>query len=289
VDVYYNIDIEKTIGFIKNETEYKDGFTFNKKTNNKISALVPVHVWGNASWLDKLVPLCEERNIAIVEDAAESMGTRYINGEYSGKHTGTIGLLGCLSFNGNKIITAGGGGMILTDDADLAEKAKYLTKQAKDDKVRYIHDEIGFNFRLTNIQAALGVAQLEKLPDFLKRKKEINHQYVKLLEKIEGLTIADVPEFAENNHWLNLLQIESEIYGVDREALMAQLGKSGIQTRPVWALNHLQRPYQDCQNYKIERAEDLVEKSLCLPSSTSLNNTELKKLIDHLRSPAKII
>ena len=116
-----------------------------------------MHVFGHAVWLDDLVQLCEGRNISVVEDAAESIGTRYINGEYSGKHSGTIGHLGCLSFNGNKIITTGGGGMILTDDEELAEKARYLTTQAKDDHVRYIHHEIGYNFCLTNIQAALGV------------------------------------------------------------------------------------------------------------------------------------
>ena len=172
--------------------------------------------------------------------------------------------------------------MILTDDKELADKARYLTTQAKDDPIRYLHNEIGYNFRLTNIQAALGVAQLEKLPEFLRQKKEINHQYVKLLEKIEGLAISSVPKYAENNYWLNLLQINSETYASDRETLMDRLGKNGIQTRPVWALNHLQRPYQGCQNYKIERAKDLVEKSLCLPSSTSLNNADIKKLIDYL-------
>ena len=159
-DKYYNIDAEKTIEFIKNETVFKNGFTYNKKTNNKITAIIPVHVWGNACWLDELIELCNKQNIAIVEDACESLGTFYNAGKYKGKHTGTFGKLGCLSFNGNKIITAGGGGMILTDDESLSEKAKYLSTQAKDDPVRYVHDEIGYNFRLTNIQAALGVAQL---------------------------------------------------------------------------------------------------------------------------------
>jgi dTDP-4-amino-4,6-dideoxygalactose transaminase len=210
------------------------------------------------------------------------MGTRYINGEYSGKHTGTIGLLGCLSFNGNKIITTGGGGMILTDDVDLAEKAKYLTKQAKDDRLRYIHDEIGYNFRLTNIQAALGVAQLEQLPGFLERKKDIHQEYVETVETIEGLTMAKIPDYAENNHWMNLLQINGTTYGTNREGLMARLEKNGIQTRPVWALNHKQKPYQDCQSYKVDRAEELVNNSLCLPSSTSLSDDQIYKVMDSL-------
>ena len=281
-DNYYNIDAEKTIEFINKETVFKDGFTFNKKTNRKITAIIPVHVFGHTTWLDELVPLCEERNIAIVEDAAESMGTRYINGEYSGKHTGTIGLLGCLSFNGNKIITSGGGGMILTDDAYLSKRAKYLTKQAKDDRVRYIHDEIGYNFRLTNIQAALGVAQLEQLSGFLKRKGEISHQYQNALNGVDGLSIADVPDYADNNHWVNVLQIDNEVYGEDRDSIMLRLEKNGIQTRPVWGLNHLQKPYRYSQSYKVDKAEEFVANSLCLPSSSNLTDDEINNVISYL-------
>ena len=169
-DSYYNIDAGKTIEFINNETVFKNGCTYNKKTGKKISAILPVHIWGNACWLDELMELCEERNIAVVEDACESLGTFYNDGEFSGKYTGTIGKLGCISFNGNKIITTGGGGMILTDDKDLSVKAKYLTTQAKDDPIRYVHDEIVYNFRMTIIQAALGVAKLDQLPKIIKRK-----------------------------------------------------------------------------------------------------------------------
>ena len=268
--------------FFDEETEYKNGYIRNKKTGKRISAIVPVHVFGNAVWLDEIIRLCEERNIAIVEDASESLGTFYKEGKYKGKHTGTIGKLGCLSFNGNKIITTGGGGMILTDDEYLAEKARYLTTQAKDDSVRYIHHEIGYNFRLTNIQAALGVAQLEQLSGFLKRKKEINQQYVKAVEQIKGLVMAAVPNYADNNQWMNLLQINSKTYGEDREVLMKRLEGNSIQTRPVWGLNHLQKPYRDCQNYKIEKTDELVAKSLCLPSSTNLQNEDLKNIVGML-------
>ena len=283
-DDYYNIDAEKTIEFINKETVFKEGFTYNKKTNRRISAIIPVHVFGHAAWLDELVELSVWRNISIVEDAAESMGTRYINGEHSGKHTGTIGILGCLSFNGNKIITTGGGGMILTDDKELAEKARYLTTQAKDDPVRYVHQEIGYNFRLTNIQAAIGVAQLEQLKGFLDRKASIHHQYVKAVEPIEGLGMAPSPDYANNNHWLNILQIDPEVYGRDRETLMKDLQTKGIQTRPVWYPNHLQMLYRDCRVYQINRAERLVETSLCLPSSNFLKTNDLNKVIYNLKS-----
>jgi len=281
-DKYYNIDAEKTVEFIKNETVFKNGFTYNKKTNNKIIAIIPVHVWGNACWLDELIELCNEQNIAIVEDACESLGTFYNQGKYKGKHTGTIGRLGCLSFNGNKIITTGGGGMILTDDETLAEKAKYLTTQAKNDPIRYVHDEIGYNFRLTNIQAALGVAQLEQLPEILQRKNEIYHFYRKELEGVDGLSISKVPDYADNNHWINLLKIDTGLYVDDREDIMKRLEENGIQTRPVWTLNHEQKPYKDYQYYKIENAKKLVENSICLPSSSNLTNENLNKIVSQL-------
>jgi len=281
-DDYYNIDVSKTIQFLEKETEYRNGYTWNKKTGKRISAFIPVHVFGNAVWLDEIIRLCKELNIKVVEDAAESIGTRYINGKYSDKHTGTIGNLGCLSFNGNKIITTGGGGMILTDDESIAEEAKYLTTQAKDDPVRYIHNEIGYNFRLTNIQAALGVAQMEQLPRFLKRKREIYKQYRSAFNDVDGITIATVPDYASNNYWINILKINSEIYDEDPEALMERLARKGIQTRPVWALNHLQKPYRNCQSYKVEKAEKLVNKSLCMPSSTSLTDENLNYVITQL-------
>ena len=243
-DKYYNLDQEKTIDFIKNETVLKDGFTYNKITNKKIAAVLPVHIWGNAVSLEELIPLCIERNIHVIEDASESLGTFYRKGKYLGEHTGNIGKLGCLSFNGNKIITTGGGGMILTDSDELAEKTRYLTTQAKDDEIQYIHNEIGYNYRLTNIQAALGVAQLEQLPKFLQRKKEIHMQYLSEIMNIDGLTLAKTPDYASSNFWLNILQIDEKKFGEDRNILMARLRENGIQARPVWQLNHLQIPYQ---------------------------------------------
>ena len=283
-DQHYNIDIDKTIHFIQNQTEYRNGNTYNKETGKRISALIPVHVWGNAVWIDDIYTLCTERNISIVEDASESLGTFYSKGKFTGKHTGTIGKLGCISFNGNKIITTGGGGMILTDDESLAKKARYLTTQAKDDPVRYIHNEIGYNFRLTNIQAALGVAQLEQLPGFLNRKREIYHQYKDGFMDIDGLDLSESPEYAINNHWLNVVRIDGLKYSFDRELLMLNLSEYGIQTRPVWGLNHLQTPYQKHQNYLIDNAVALVANSLCLPSSMNLSIDDLDRILSILKT-----
>jgi len=217
-----------------------------------------------------------------VEDACESLGTFYNNGKYKGKHTGRIGKLGCLSFNGNKIITTGGGGMILADDETLAEEAKYLTTQAKDDPINYIHNEVGYNFRLTNIQAALGVAQLEQLPLYLESKQKIFSKYVNMTKTIEGLSIVKTPSYANNNHWLTILQIDEKKYGKNRKNLMLRLESSSIQARPVWNLNHLQKPYKDCQSYSIEKATELIKNSLCLPSSVNLNELEISRISDVL-------
>ena len=246
-------------------------------------------MWGNAVWLDDLVDICEERNILIIEDASESLGSFYTEGKYCKKHTGSIGLLGCLSFNGNKIITTGGGGMIITNDSELANKAQYLITQAKDDPIRYIHNEIGYNFRITNIQAALGLAQLEQLPKFLKNKRKLYEKYVDLIQKINGLSIVPPPDYSQNNHGINILSINSKDYGFCMEEIMSKLNIDGIQTRPVWFPNHLQKPYLDCEKYKIRFAEKLVENSLCLPSGSGLNKDDIELVISFLKNYKKNI
>jgi aminotransferase in exopolysaccharide biosynthesis len=283
-DEYYNIDIEKTIEFITSETYFKDGYTYNKKTEKKIAAIIPVHVFGNAVRLKELNSICIEKNIIIIEDATESLGTYYNKGSYKGKHTGTIGEFGCLSFNGNKIITTGGGGMLLIKDVRLAKRAKYLTTQAKDDDERYVHNDIGYNYRLSNIQAAMGVAQLEKLPKFLKIKKKNFNIYKEYIDKIVGLHVVNVPDYAENNHWMYALQLEKSQYGKSRDDVVQFLSNHNIQTRPVWHLNHLQKPYKNFQFFKIERALELAEKTLNLPCSTNLQKHEIEVIVELLKN-----
>jgi len=277
-DNYFNIDQHKTISFIKTGTFFNNGYTYNKLTKKKITAIIPVHVWGNAVWMDDLVELCNKRNIAIIEDGSESLGTIYSKGNHKGQHTGTIGKIGCISFNGNKIITTGGGGMIITDSQEVAEKAKYLTTQAKDDPINYIHDNIGYNFRLTNIQAAIGVGQLEQLPDYIERKQKNFSNYVEITKSIDGLSIVKTPSYAKNNHWLTILKIDEKKYGENRKTLMYRLENSGIQSRPVWGLSHLQKPYRDYQSYSVEKATELINNSLCLPSSVNLDESQMNRI-----------
>lgn len=282
-DRYYNIDIEKTIEYLATQTVHKKGITTNKVTGRRIAAIVPVHVFGNPVNIEPLVAFCRDLNIAIVEDATESLGSFYTQGQFAGRHTGTIGELGCLSFNGNKIITTGGGGMIITNDAELAARARYLTTQAKDDEVRYVHNEIGYNYRLTNIQSAIGSAQLEQLPRFVETKRRNYLVYKEAINAIEGLILAEVPPYANANCWMYAVQVDKKLYGAGPEDVMKRLEKERIQTRPVWKLNHLQKPFELCETYKIERAFELHACSLNIPCSVNLTMRHLQIVIQALQ------
>ena len=277
-DEYYTIDVNKTIDFINKETRIIKKkvsgndltITVNKKTGNRITAIIIVHIFGNASRLDKLVNLCRKKNIALIEDAAESIGTIYTLDKFKKKHTGTIGTVGCLSFNGNKIITTGGGGMILTNSRKIAKKARYLTTQAKDDPIYSIHNEVGSNFRLTNIQAALGLAQLESLSKYIKKKKIIHERYKKKINKIKGLFISNTSHYARCNYWLNILEIYNNTSKKKLSKIIKYLNKNGIEVKPLWHPNHLQKKYKNCQTYKLDNVNNIYQSRLCLPSSPQL-------------------
>ena len=170
-DNFFNIDVDKVINFLNKNTYIKSNHCYNKITKKRISAIIIVHVWGNLVNLDSLILICKKKKIKIIEDASEALGSFYSKGKFKNKHAGTIGDVGCLSFNGNKIITSGAGGMILTNKKSLSKNAEYLINQAKDNSKYYIHNEIGYNFRLTNLHSAIGLAQLEKINEILKIKK----------------------------------------------------------------------------------------------------------------------
>ena len=282
-DNFYTIDIKKTIEFILKKTTLvkikKNGKFFyvsvNKDTKKIIRALIVVHVFGNPVYLDKLKKICDQRKIKIVEDAAESLGSFYTKGKYKKRHVGTIGELGCLSFNGNKIITSGGGGMILTNNKSLATKAKYLINQAKNDPLFYKHNEIGYNFRLSNLHASLGLVQLYKLKKFLFFKKKIHTQYSKFFSNIEYLNISDIPKYASSNYWLNILEINKKINKTGFKKIVSDLKKLKIEVRPIWKPNHLQKMYNKYQQYKINNIKSFYFNRLCLPSSPMLTNKEV--------------
>jgi len=281
-DDYMNIDPEKTREFCRTECKVTSKGLKNKKTNRIIKAILPIHVFGNPCDMEKIMNIAETYNLKIIEDATESLGSYYTEGIYKGRFTGTIGDVGVYSFNGNKIITTGGGGMIVTNDEYIAKKAKYLTTQAKDDPIRYIHNEIGYNFRLTNIQAALGVAQLEQLNDFIQIKKKNYKLYKERINDIRGLKILNIPEHTSSNYWFYSLIIDKNEYGMDKEELMNKLEKKEIQTRPLWYPNHMQKPYLNNQYYKIEKALWFWERVLNIPCSSNLREEDIKNIVSIL-------
>ena len=280
-DEYCNIDVKKTIEFINKETFFKKQFTYNKKTKNKISAIIVVHVFGNPVNLEPLIKICKKRNIKIIEDGSESLGSKYISGKLKNKHTGTVGYLGCLSFNLNKIVTSGGGGMILTNNKKIAKKAKYLTNQAKDDSINFVHNSIGYNFGLTNIHAAIGYAQLSKLNKVLLQKKKIFLQYKKNLNSNKNLRLISNPKYSQSNHWLNLVQLIKQKN--KKNKLIKKFSMKKIEVRPIWRCNHLQKPYLNYQKYKITKAPKMVSNCLCLPSSYFLKTDKIKKISNLLK------
>ena len=283
VDDYFNIDVKKTKYFLEKCTFTKNGFTYNKKSKRKISALIIVHTFGNLADINSLTKICNRKKINIIEDAAESLGSYYRFNSKKFKHSGTIGKVGCLSFNGNKMLTCGGGGMILTDKKDLAEKAMYFATQAKDDSINFVHNEVGYNFRMTNIHAAIGVAQLEKINKFLINKRQIKNKYLNKILKISGVLLVQSPKYSKSNNWLNLIKINSGKFKKNKKQLIKMFLNNSIQVRPVWYPNHLQKPYKNFETYKITNAPRLVNKTLCLPSSSHLKSSQINKIVSILK------
>jgi len=282
-DNHMNIDCAKLREFCARECRVTKFGLKNRKTRRIIKAVIPVHVFGNPCDMDGIMKIARQYRLKVIEDATESLGSYYTSGVYKDKFTGTVSDIGVYSFNGNKIITAGGGGMIVTNNRLLAEKARYLFNQAKDDPIRYIHMEIGYNFRLTNLQAALGLAQLEQLKGFIKTKKDNYGLYKKFLKGLRGIEILSVPEGTAPNYWFYPLIVEKKEFGMDRDGVMDHLRLKGIQTRPIWHLNHLQRPYRKNQTYKIENAPRFWKKTLNLPCSTNLDTRQIKYITSVIR------
>ena len=256
------MNIDKLRTFCEKECVFEDDKLINKTTKKHIKAILVVHVFGNMADMSSIMEIADTFNLKVIEDATEAIGTYYISGEYKGKHAGTIGDIGVYSFNGNKIMTTGGGGMIVSNNEDLLSRAKHLTTQAKSDELYYTHDEIGFNYRMTNLQAALGLAQLEQLEDFIITKKRNYDYYKKELNNVDGLKILDFKEEIRPNYWFYGLYIE-DYFKLNRDELISYLASHKIQTRPIWGLINEQAPYLNALGYEIEKAKDyLTKKSL---------------------------
>lgn len=277
-DNYLNLDVEKLLDFIKQECKLTKKGLINKKTKRTVKAIIPVHIFGNPCNLGAIMQVAKNYQIKVVEDATESLGAYYTEGSYARSFTGTIGDFGVYSFNGNKVITTGGGGMIITNSPTLARKAKYLINQAKDDTIQYIHHQIGYNFGLTNLQSALGLAQLENLDKFIGIKKHNYELYRKLLRGIDGIELLDVPQSCSPNYWFYSMLVDKERFGMDKEQLRQRLQKKNIQARPIWRLNHLQRTYRKNQAYRIKKATWYWKRVLNIPCSSNLNEAQINRV-----------
>ena len=269
----WQMDLTLLESFLESKTYQEEGLTYHTDDQRCIRAIMPVHVLGNMCDMDKLQELARTYNLIIVEDSTEALGSTY-----RGQHAGTFGMFGTFSFNGNKIITTGGGGMIVTQDEALAKHAKHLTTQAKTSPSEYIHDEVGYNYRLVNLLAAMGVAQMELLPGFLERKKEIDRRYREALEP-EHYIFQKITPHVTPNHWLQTMKVK------DQQAMIRHLNDHGIECRPFWVpMNELQMyqhvPYVTHQHV----AQEVYRHCISIPSSTNLTDEQVTKVIDVIRS-----
>lgn len=259
------IDAAKLREYLTNNTSQQSGHCINKNTGNIIRALVPMHTFGHPSDIESLLSVAHDFNIVLVEDAAESLGS-----SYNGQHTGTFGLLGTLSFNGNKTITTGGGGAILTNNADLARRAKHLTTTAKLPHAwEFRHDEIGYNYRMPNINAALGCAQLEQLPDKLKAKRDLFQEYKQAFAHIQGLKLFSELKNCHSNYWLQTLIIDGD-QTEQRNLILKATNAAGIGTRPVWVLMNELAPFKKAPRADLVTAKTLASRILNIPSSPNI-------------------
>lgn len=245
--------------FLKSNTRIKKNICYNIATGNRIAACVPMHTFGYPCRIDEIAEICNHYHIALVEDAAESIGSTY-----KGKHMGTFGLFGILSFNGNKTVTCGGGGAIVTHDGELAKTAKHITTTAKvPHSYEYVHDAIGYNYRLPNLNAALACAQLEQLDFFVENKRELARIYQEFFQSI-GIPFIHDPEYARSNYWLNSIILPNR---KAREEFLQATNEAGVMTRPIWRLMNKLEMYRDCQTDALANAQWLEDRIVNIPSS----------------------
>lgn len=269
----WQIDLDLLERFLENETRVENGVCIEVASNRRIKAIMPVHVLGNMADMPRLVELADKYYLDVIEDASESLGSTL-----NGVHSGNFGKTGCFSFNGNKIITTGGGGMLVTNDQQLAAKAKHLTTQAKADKFEYIHDDIGYNYRLVNLLAAMGVAQMEKLPAFIEKKQQINEFYRSQLEQTGDIRFQQVTQGVNANQWLFTVLTQHQ------PALVEHLTKQKIQVRPLWLpMNRLDMFKEDRYYTQQDCSGTVYQQSISLPCSTNITQEELEKVVHSIK------
>lgn len=265
--------------YCEQECEIIDETLVEKASGKTVKAVVVVHVFGNMADMEAITAIAAEYKLKVIEDATEAIGTYYTEGDFKGKYAGTIGDIGVYSFNGNKIITTGGGGMVVSDNADYIKHIKHISTQAKSDELYYEHDEIGYNYRMTNLQAALGLGQLEQLETFIETKNKNKALYKKLLADTR-FRILDNRDGIRSNCWFYALECKDS---EERDKMIVYLRENGIQSRPIWGLISEQKPYEGSEKYEIEKALYYWNRVVNIPCSTNLTEEDLEYVCDCIK------
>jgi perosamine synthetase len=259
------LDAEKLASHLQEIAEIRNGKTYNKLTGKRIAAIVPMHTFGHSVDLDAILHICNTWKIPLVEDAAESLGSYY-----KGKHTGNHGLISCLSFNGNKTITTGGGGAIITNDEALGKLAKHITTTAKvPHKWAFVHDMVAYNYRMPNLNAALGCAQMETLPGLLEKKRKLADKYQSVFQDFVEADFFAQPKYSDSNYWLNTIILKPE-FKDQRDKILDYTNENGVMTRPAWTLMTKLPMYKNCPKSDLSVALDLEQRMINIPSSPNL-------------------
>ncbi|MDA9966890.1 aminotransferase class I/II-fold pyridoxal phosphate-dependent enzyme [Candidatus Pelagibacter sp.] len=281
-DKFHNLDLKKVKEFLSNNTYSIKGNTYNKKTKKKIFGIIAVHVWGNTCDLFELKKICKKYNLKLIEDASESLGSFFLH-KKKRVHSGTIGDCGIISFNGNKIITTGGGGAVLCNNKKLANKIKYLINQAKEG-IDFTHNEMGYNYRLPNLNAMLGISQIKKIHKYIKIKKYINKLYKDGFKNSSNVSILNSPDYSLSNNWLNVLHVKTKI---NIHKIREMFLKKNIDVRLIWKPNHEQKYLKQFQRFKIVNANKIIKNCILLPSSVNIKKKDVDRIISITKSIIK--
>ena len=277
---FWQLDVDKVATFLEEECRWHQGSLWNRTTGRRVRAIVPVHLLGHPCPMDVVMELADRYGLKVIADATEALGARCRSSAGGAwLAAAASGDVACLSFNGNKIITTGGGGMLVTADERLATSARYLSTQAKDDSVEYIHGAVGYNYRLSNVQAAIGVAQFERLHEFVNIKRRIARDYEEALRAVPGLTPMREAPWAFSTYWLYTVRVDTRQFGLDSRELLRELARHGIHSRPVGQPLHRSPPHAAAQAYAVEVADDCYRVGLSLPCSVSLRSEDQARVI----------
>jgi perosamine synthetase len=271
---YWQMDPAQVVEFLERDCLWHDGRLYNRRTGRRVTAVIPVHVLGHPVDLDPILAVAKKFGLKVIEDATEGLGATY-----KGHALGSLGDVGCFSFNGNKIITTGGGGMLVTNNEEWARKARYLSTQAKDDTIEYVHGEVGYNYRLTNLLAAVGCAQMEQLGTYVGAKRKIACRYADGLRDLPGIEAMTSAPWAASTFWMYTVLVDEQKFGMDSRQLMRVLGSLQIQCRPLWQPIHRSPAHISNGAPAMPVSEELARRALSLPCSVGLTESEQDRVI----------